>query len=107
LILRSDEFHEVGIIFSDLITAVSPTYAREIQEKYEFGLGLEGVLRERSDKLIGILNGIDDEQWNPATDPLIRETTLQRNYRQNARTKKALLQRYGLDASHPECHCWR
>ena len=55
-----------------LVTTVSETYAREIQESGEFGYGLEGVLRERRmDPPIGILNGIDYEVWNPATDPLI------------------------------------
>lgn len=59
-----------GIIFSDFITTVSPTYAKEIQ-KLEFGFGLDGVLREKRDKLIGILNGIDFEHWNPETDKMI------------------------------------
>ena len=50
---------------------MSPTYARQIQESQEYGLGLEGVLRERSDCLFGILNGIDTCTWNPATDAAI------------------------------------
>lgn len=56
-----------GILFSDLITTVSPTYSREIQTK-EFGYGLEGVLKSRSQQLYGILNGIDYDIWNPKTD---------------------------------------
>jgi starch synthase len=56
-----------GILFADLITTVSPTYAREIQTK-EFGYGLEGVLTKRASDLYGILNGIDYEIWNPKTD---------------------------------------
>jgi starch synthase len=56
-----------GGFFADLLTTVSPTYAREIQTP-EFGEGLDGVLRERAADLVGILNGIDYEAWNPATD---------------------------------------
>lgn len=52
---------------STLLTTVSPTYAREIQTP-AFGFGLDGVLRARSADLVGVLNGIDDEEWNPATD---------------------------------------
>jgi len=59
-----------GIIFADRITTVSPSYAREILSP-EFGFGLEGVLRNRQDQLYGILNGIDSERWNPATDPFL------------------------------------
>ncbi len=56
-----------GIIFSDFITTVSRKYAEEIQTP-EFGYGLEGVLYARADHLQGILNGVDYEEWNPATD---------------------------------------
>ena len=56
-----------GIIFADYVTTVSPTYAREILTP-EFGFGLEGVLRNRADSLLGVLNGIDTDRWNPETD---------------------------------------
>ena len=56
-----------GIVFADYMTTVSPTYAREILTS-EFGFGLEGVLRNRADRLLGILNGIDIDRWNPETD---------------------------------------
>lgn len=59
-----------GIVFSDLITTVSPTYSREVQTK-EFGCGLEGLLSKRKDSLAGILNGIDYDIWNPLKDPVI------------------------------------
>lgn len=59
-----------GIVFSDKITTVSPTYAGEIQSSY-FGEGLDGVLRMRAHDLSGILNGIDCEFYNPETDPYI------------------------------------
>jgi starch synthase len=56
-----------GLVFADLLTTVSPTYAREIQTP-EQGEGLDGVLRERSADLAGILNGVDRAAWNPETD---------------------------------------
>ncbi len=59
-----------GIVFADLLTTVSRRYAAEIQTQ-EFGCGLEGTLAERSDRLCGIINGIDYGVWDPATDPLI------------------------------------
>jgi 1,4-alpha-glucan branching enzyme len=60
-------FLKAGLVFADAITAVSPTYAREIQT-VEYGFGLEGVLRERASQLFGILNGADYDVWNPQTD---------------------------------------
>jgi len=65
-------FIKGGLAYSDRITTVSPTYAREIQTA-EFGYGLEGLLSYRNDDLIGIINGIDADQWNPETDPNISE----------------------------------
>ncbi|MCM8783480.1 MAG: glycogen synthase GlgA [Candidatus Omnitrophica bacterium] len=59
-----------GIIFSDFITTVSPTYSKEIQTK-EFGCGLDGLLAKRKDNLVGILNGIDYSIWNPLKDTVI------------------------------------
>ena len=56
--------------FSDALSTVSPTYAREIQTP-EQGNGLDRVLRARAGALTGILNGVDETAWNPATDPLI------------------------------------
>jgi starch synthase len=57
-----------GLLFADLLTTVSPTYAREIQTP-DFGERMDGILRERSTDLVGILNGLDVAAWNPATDP--------------------------------------
>jgi starch synthase len=59
-----------GIIFADQVTTVSPNYAREIQTP-QFGAGLDGILRSLSFKVDGILNGIDVEEWDPETDPLV------------------------------------
>lgn len=61
---------KAGMVFADVITTVSPRYAQEIQTPY-FGCGLEGVLSERKPKLFGIVNGVDYNVWNPATDPHI------------------------------------
>jgi len=63
-------FMKAGIVYSDKITTVSPTYSREILTRH-FGYGLEGVLTGRKKDLIGIINGIDYNLWNPATDSSI------------------------------------
>ncbi|MDB5918755.1 MAG: glgA [Massilia sp.] len=63
-------FLKAGLFYSDKLTTVSPTYAREIQGS-EQGCGLDGLLRARARDLYGILNGVDDTVWNPATDTLI------------------------------------
>ena len=59
-----------GLVYSDYLTTVSRRYAQEIQTP-EFGYGLDGVVRSRSDRIVGILNGVDYAAWNPAKDPLI------------------------------------
>ena len=63
-------FMKAGLRFADHITTVSPSYAKEITTP-AFGCGLEGVLRSREGHISGILNGIDTDIWNPATDPAI------------------------------------
>ncbi len=63
-------FLKAGLHYADALTTVSPTYAREIQGEAQ-GCGLHGLLARRRDQLVGIVNGIDDRVWNPATDPLI------------------------------------
>jgi starch synthase len=89
-------FLKAGIVSSDAITTVSPTYAREIQTPY-YGCGLEGVLAERRDRLTGIVNGVDYTVWNSATDP-----HLAANYDVASVTEKkpickaALQRRFGL-----------
>ena len=95
-------FMKVGITYADLITTVSPTYAREIQESKEFGYGLEGILSERFADLVGILNGIDDELWNPEGDPLIPSPYSSRDLSGKLKNKRALLQKFGLDEAHPD-----
>ena len=61
---------KAGLQFADLITTVSPNYAKEILTP-EFSCGLEGVVQLRAEDLVGMINGIDTEVWNPANDPLI------------------------------------
>ncbi|MCP4581273.1 MAG: glycogen synthase GlgA [candidate division Zixibacteria bacterium] len=65
-------FLKAGIQFADMITTVSEKYAKEIQALEEYGCGLEGILRDRAENLFGVVNGIDYEIWNPATDTLIK-----------------------------------
>ncbi len=63
-------FLKAGIVFADWVNTVSPTYAQEIRTTY-FGNGLEGVLTERRERLSGIVNGVDYDTWNPATDKFL------------------------------------
>lgn len=63
-------FLKAGILYASAVTTVSRKYSREIQTP-EFGCGLDGLLRHRSDVLFGILNGVDYEAWNPESDGLI------------------------------------
>lgn len=62
---------KAGIALADILTTVSPRYAREILTE-EYGCTLDGILRKRQNRLAGILNGVDYEDWNPMTDPYIR-----------------------------------
>lgn len=69
----SFSFIKGGLAFADLITTVSPTYAREILTG-AFGCGLDGLLRHRADRLHGVLNGIDYQLWDPGNDPCLRQS---------------------------------
>ena len=88
-------FLKGGLVFSDLLTTVSPTYAKEIQTP-EYGEGLDGVLRERAGDLVGILNGIDYEAWNPATDADIPKRFGPEDLEGKAACKAALREEMGL-----------
>ncbi|QDT52337.1 Glycogen synthase [Caulifigura coniformis] len=61
---------KTGIVFSDVVTTVSPTYANEIT-RAEFGYGLENTLGVKFDRLVGVLNGVDTTEWNPKIDPFL------------------------------------
>lgn len=84
-----------GLLFANAITTVSPTYAREIQTP-EHGVGLDGFLRGRRDVLFGILNGIDEEEWNPAKDPHLAHPFSADDPSGKARNKEELLRELGL-----------
>jgi len=100
------EFHDrlsflkAGINLATVVTTVSPTYAEEIQQP-EFGSGFDGVMRARRDALVGILNGIDDREWNPAADPLLPAPFSATDLGGKAESKRALLELFGfpLDAA--------
>ncbi|XXV07647.1 glycogen/starch synthase [Sorangium sp. So ce1335] len=87
---------KAGIYNATLVSTVSPRYAQEIQT-WEGGEGLDGVLRDRGSDVIGILNGIDDSIWNPATDPHIAATYSAEDLSGKARCKAALQREMGLE----------
>jgi len=84
-----------GIAASDLVNTVSPTYARESQTP-EYGAGLDDLLRARASRYSGILNGLDTELWDPATDPVLAARYRRRELDGKARCKADLLARHGL-----------
>lgn len=88
-------FLKAGIVCSDFITTVSPTYMKQIQTP-EYGHGLDGVLKNRSDRLKGILNGIDNEVWNPSQDPYLPAPFDSDNLQGKRICKKHLLKKIGL-----------
>jgi starch synthase len=88
-------FLKAGLYYASAITTVSPTYAREIQSE-ALGFGMDGLLRWRRDVLTGILNGIDTEEWNPATDPLIPQRYDASTLPAKATNKEALQRALGL-----------
>ncbi len=88
-------FIKGGLAYADRITTVSPTYALEIQTP-EFGYGLEGLLTYRNEALVGIINGIDTDQWNPKTDTYINrnfdiKTLAKKQFNKTALQKKSAL----------------
>jgi starch synthase len=89
-------FLKAGICFADKINTVSETYAREIQQSNEYGYGMEGILRERSSDLWGILNGVDYDIWNPSTDSLIPFNYSADNLEGKRKNKMALIELAGL-----------
>jgi len=98
-------FLKAGIVCSEFITTVSPSYAKQIQTP-EYGHGLDGVLRNRSDRLLGILNGIDYDTWDPANDPFTVAPFDLINLSGKKLCKKHLLKELNLTSDlldHPLC----
>jgi starch synthase len=90
-------FLKGGLLFADLLTTVSPTYAREIQTHY-YACGLQGVLTRRSDRLFGIVNGVDYAAWDPATDAhLAARYDADTAAQGKPQCKAALQEAFGLD----------
>jgi starch synthase len=89
-------FLKGGIIYSDFLTTVSRKYAEEIKTA-EFGHTLDSIIRRRSDDLRGILNGVDYDKWNPATDKLIAADYSQADLSGKAVCRRDLLQSFGLE----------
>lgn len=89
-------FIKGGLVYADFLTTVSPTYAREIQTPAH-GAGLDGLLRHRSRRLLGIVNGIDERIWNPATDANLVKPFNQRRFAVKYENKLALQQQVGLE----------
>ncbi len=89
-------FMKSALNFSDAITTVSPTYAREILTT-EHGMGLDGLLRHRATRLHGILNGVDYATWDPATDPLLASPYSIETLDRKRQNKRALQRASELD----------
>ena len=90
-----------GLLFADYLTTVSRRYAKEIQTP-EFGLGLEGVIRHRSERLVGILNGVDYSVWSPEADTFIAQNYSAHNLDGKKACKKNLLEVFKLPAENME-----
>lgn len=88
-------FIKGGIIYADAVTTVSRKYAQEIQTP-EYGYGLEGVLKEKSARLFGVLNGVDYSQWNPETDSLLPANYNKEDLSGKVVCKKELKKAFGL-----------
>ena len=91
---------QAGLGFARRVTTVSPTYAHEVRRP-EFGYGLDGTFRHIGAKLTGILNGLDTDVWNPATDPDIASHYDRSDMTGKAASKQALSRRFGLDVDRP------
>jgi len=91
-------FLKGALIYSDFLTTVSRKYAQEIQTT-EFGFGLEGVLKDRAQNLVGILNGVDYEEWNPATDKSIAAHYNAEDLSAKLQCKQDLLASFGLEGA--------
>jgi len=94
---------KAGILSADLLSTVSKTYAKEIQQSDEYGFGLQEYLRKRKKQLFGIVNGVDYDSWNPEIDKLIPHNYSVADFSGKVQNKKALLEKVELpfDANIP------
>lgn len=90
-------FLKAGMEAASVITTVSPTYAQEIRSP-EFGMGLEGLVMSRGDRVRGIVNGIDPAEWNAASDPHLASPFTERTLARRAANKRALEAEFDLES---------
>ncbi|MFQ5528480.1 MAG: glycogen synthase [Thermoanaerobaculia bacterium] len=90
-------FLKTGILYADVLTTVSPSHAVEIQTD-AYGMGLQDLLRERSDHLVGILNGVDYGEWSPATDRFLEHRYSSTDLSGKRKTKTSVMEQLGLGA---------
>jgi starch synthase len=88
-------FLKTGLLYADVLSTVSRTYGFEIQTP-EYGMGLDGLLRARRDSLVGIVNGVDYDDWDPRTDPLLPAHYSAEDLTGKAECKRHLLATLGL-----------
>ena len=91
-------FMKAGLVYADVITTVSPSYAEEITTAY-YGERLDGLIRARHDSLYGVLNGIDVDEYNPETDPLIYHNYTKETIETKQKNKMALQKDLGLEVN--------
>jgi starch synthase len=91
-------FMKAGIVYADVINTVSQKYSEEIQT-YEYGYGLEGILRKRKEALYGILNGVDYQDWDPSHDPYLIACYNPQDLSGKRECKKDLLKAFDLPPS--------
>ena len=88
-------FLKGGLVFSDTLSTVSPTYSQEIQTP-DLGFGMQGILQKRSGSLHGILNGVDETVWNPKTDPFIPANYGPKSLSQKKQCREDLIKIFSL-----------
>ena len=89
-------FLKSGLLYSDMINTVSETYAKEICQLKEYGIGLEDILKKRKKDIYGIINGIDDTIWNPEVDNKIPHKYSIKNIEYKKENKKALADNFNF-----------
>lgn len=93
-------FMKAALVYADKVNTVSPTYAEEIKSPY-YAYGMEGMLNARSSDVLGIVNGIDVNEWNPATDPFLSAHYDAGDLSGKQENKRHLLEETGLDKADP------